>query len=565
MTSPTSHSRTSSIYVDAPEFSSGSAEAVLPPVDSPSLQQAASSPSELAETEQDNDNDSEEEEDEQEELEVVFDSDDNAVDDIGNENETLDGSQDEEELDEEEIQMEVDPATGLQRATSLTRRTRQARSSSLASRLRRQQRQLSRARPSYAERSERPDRSNSLAGSSAGSSRVTGLRAAPATFTASAPAVDEKAQSELRRKIMEIQRNPDINFADKASMIQEGHLGCQHYRRGCKLKANCCGKWFNCRFCHDDVSDHAIIRNETKMMLCMHCKTAQPAAQSCSSCNAQLAKYYCNVCKLWDDHPEKAIYHCDDCGICRIGNGLGLDFFHCTKCNICMNIHLKDNHKCIERNLECDCPICGEYMFTSITTVIFMPCGHCIHSTCHDDYIKTSYQCPTCWKALGDMSTYYAKIDSLLADQTMPPEYANIFSIVLCNDCEVKSEAPYHFLYHKCDKCKGYNTKVLETFKRISEGQTQVIENATASGAAGTAPENNISGGSSSAVAASSGSGSASASGVGSSSSPTTTGPITLTTTVYLPEAPRSPLLEGNAADDMSFRDGSNPSGNSAP
>ena len=84
------------------------------------------------------------------------------------------------------------------------------------------------------------------------------------------------------------------------------------------------------------------------------------------------------------------------------------------------------------------------------------------------------------------MSTYYAKIDSLLAEQTMPPEYANIFSIVLCNDCEVKSEAPYHFLYHKCDKCKGYNTKVLETFKRISEGQTQVIENATASGAAGT-------------------------------------------------------------------------------
>jgi hypothetical protein len=36
----------------------------------------------------------------------------------------------------------------------------------------------------------------------------------------SAPAVDEKAQSELRRKIMEIQRDPNIKFADKAGMIQ---------------------------------------------------------------------------------------------------------------------------------------------------------------------------------------------------------------------------------------------------------------------------------------------------------------------------------------------------------
>ena len=34
-------------------------------------------------------------------------------------------------------------------------------------------------------------------------------------------------------------------------------------------------------------------------------------------------------CKLWDDDPHKSIYHCNDCGICRIGKGLGKDFFHC--------------------------------------------------------------------------------------------------------------------------------------------------------------------------------------------------------------------------------------------
>ncbi|KAG0281149.1 hypothetical protein BGZ95_006448 [Linnemannia exigua] len=342
---------------------------------------------------------------------------------------------------------------------------------------------------------------------------------------------------------------------------EHGQLGCKHYRRGCKLKANCCGRWFNCRFCHDDASDHTIVRSETKMMLCMHCQTIQDAAQNCSSCKARMAVYYCEACKLWDDDPKKHIYHCDDCGICRIGQGLGRDYFHCKKCNVCMNIQLQDKHKCIERNLECDCPICGEYMFTSTSTVIFMPCGHCIHSRCHEDYIKTSYQCPTCWKSLGDMSVYYSKIDSLLAEQTMPADYANIFSIVLCNDCEVKSETPYHFLYHRCDKCRGYNTKVLETFKRVgTDGQVQVVDNAIASGTTGTVPENNITGGTS-VVGGNTGSSSSSSSaaGVGTSSG---SNALTAGGPVVNVSVPRSPLMDENASGDMTMV---GISGNSAP
>lgn len=149
-------------------------------------------------------------------------------------------------------------------------------------------------------------------------------------------------------------------------------LGCKHYQRNAKLQAHCCGKWFSCRFCHDEVSDHVITRNLTKTMLCMFCKTVQPAGKVCVNCKMDTAAYYCDECKLWDNDGKKHIYHCSDCGICRIGKGLGKDYFHCKTCNICMAMSLKGNHKCIERNLECDCPICGEYMFTSTTTVIFM-------------------------------------------------------------------------------------------------------------------------------------------------------------------------------------------------
>ncbi|CDS12851.1 hypothetical protein LRAMOSA05035 [Lichtheimia ramosa] len=252
------------------------------------------------------------------------------------------------------------------------------------------------------------------------------------------------------------------SYHDKANNI----LGCKHYRRKVKLVANCCGVIFPCRFCHDEASDHNIIRHETKEMVCMQCQERQPASQHCRSCGIQVAKYYCDKCKLWDDDENKSIYHCDDCGICRQGKGLGQDFFHCRKCNICMSMSMRDGHRCIERNLESDCPICGEYMFTSTTTVIFMPCGHCIHKLCYTAYIQTSYQCPTCLKSLGDMSEYFERLDRELERQPMPPEYEKYVSYIFCNDCEKKSRAKYHFFYHKCEHCKSYNTTVLKTENR---------------------------------------------------------------------------------------------------
>lgn len=106
-------------------------------------------------------------------------------------------------------------------------------------------------------------------------------------------------------------------------------LGCQHYKRNVKLQCVACKKWYTCRFCHDAVEDHHLIRHKTENMLCMICGHAQPAAAFCEKCDEQAAQYFCEVCKLWDNDSKKSIYHCTDCGICRIGQGLGKDFFHC--------------------------------------------------------------------------------------------------------------------------------------------------------------------------------------------------------------------------------------------
>lgn len=106
-------------------------------------------------------------------------------------------------------------------------------------------------------------------------------------------------------------------------------LGCQHYERNVKLQCSTCQKWYSCRFCHDAEEDHVLIRKDTKNMLCMLCRTPQRASDICVNCGEMTAQYYCNICKLWENRQSKPIYHCNDCGICRRGLGLGKDFFHC--------------------------------------------------------------------------------------------------------------------------------------------------------------------------------------------------------------------------------------------
>lgn len=106
-------------------------------------------------------------------------------------------------------------------------------------------------------------------------------------------------------------------------------LGCVHYKRNVRIQCAECEKWYTCRLCHDAVEEHILPRRLTKHMLCMLCGHPQKASDTCVKCGENAASYYCSICKLWSDDVNKHIYHCDDCGICRVGRGLEKDFFHC--------------------------------------------------------------------------------------------------------------------------------------------------------------------------------------------------------------------------------------------
>ncbi|OJD19252.1 hypothetical protein AJ78_00782 [Emergomyces pasteurianus Ep9510] len=235
-------------------------------------------------------------------------------------------------------------------------------------------------------------------------------------------------------------------------------LGCQHYKRRVKLQCYTCKNWYPCRFCHDQEADHVLIRRATQNMLCMMCSTPQPAAQWCKSCGVQAACYYCSVCKLWDNDSQKSIYHCNDCGICRIGQGIGKDYYHCKTCSVCIPISIRQTHRCIERSTQCDCPICGDYMFTSPEAVIFMKCGHSIHQKCFSQYSKTSYRCPICSKSIANMEAHFRSLDRTIKDQPMPPDFRDTRALISCNDCSAKSAVQYHWLGLKCEICYSYNT-----------------------------------------------------------------------------------------------------------
>ncbi|RVW48551.1 Zinc finger protein BRUTUS [Vitis vinifera] len=99
----------------------------------------------------------------------------------------------------------------------------------------------------------------------------------------------------------------------------------------------------------------------------------------------------------------RTVYHCPFCNLCRVGKGLGVDFFHCMTCNCCLAMKLAD-HKCREKGLETNCPICCDDMFSSSAVVRALPCGHFMHSACFQAYTCSHYICPICSKSLGDMA-----------------------------------------------------------------------------------------------------------------------------------------------------------------
>eukprot|EP01022_Parablepharisma_sp_SALTPOND_P008058 TRINITY_DN135130_c1_g1_i1.p1 TRINITY_DN135130_c1_g1~~TRINITY_DN135130_c1_g1_i1.p1 ORF type:complete len:432 (+),score=-13.07 TRINITY_DN135130_c1_g1_i1:100-1296(+) len=162
--------------------------------------------------------------------------------------------------------------------------------------------------------------------------------------------------------------------------------------------------------------------------------TSVQVQEKCTNCGVAFGKYYCSICKLFDNNTTKGQFHCDGCGICRQGGKE--NFFHCTICCCCLPITLKEEHKCIPNLLQSECPVCLEDMMHSTQESVILPkCSHALHKKCFMELSKFNYQCPLCFKSFADMSHAYTQLEAEIASNPMPEDYQNKSVTILCNDC----------------------------------------------------------------------------------------------------------------------------------
>lgn len=242
---------------------------------------------------------------------------------------------------------------------------------------------------------------------------------------------------------------------------------CTHYHRWLIPICHTCKKPFNCHFCHDEVSDHKMIRNKTLMMKCLLCNCIQQISKVCINpeCIKKVHQYTCLKCSMWENKKNRELYHCDKCGICRVG--IKEQVKHCDKCNLCIKKRYFNQHICSHDNKNTDCPICLEPAWEGQKLTTTLKCGHIIHHDCLNQYVKNSinYKCPLCNKSMFNMSNYWIQIENYVNSQEMPDEYMNWKSEIICCDCNKTSITKYHFEYHKCQNCNSWNTIVNHVHK----------------------------------------------------------------------------------------------------
>ncbi|KAK3858841.1 hypothetical protein Pcinc_034996 [Petrolisthes cinctipes] len=234
--------------------------------------------------------------------------------------------------------------------------------------------------------------------------------------------------------------------------------GCAHYKRKCKLVSPCCKNNYVCRFCHDETESHQLDRAKITQVECLECGFEQDITNTCANddCAVQFGKYFCSLCKLFDDE-DKGQYHCDGCGLCRVGHRD--KFFHCNICDLCLPKGIKNTHKCIEKMSKANCPVCLEDIHTSRVVSHVPPCGHLIHRPCFDDLIKAGfYACPTCATSMINMNEVWKSLDDEIEETPMPSEYSDLLCFILCRDCHRECLTVFHVLGHKCSECGSYNT-----------------------------------------------------------------------------------------------------------
>ena len=133
----------------------------------------------------------------------------------------------------------------------------------------------------------------------------------------------------------------------------------------------------------DIQKNHRINRHAVTHVKCSRCQLIQPKSATCQGCHIDFSAYYCSICTLYDDkYKEKEIYHCEKCGICKVGGRE--TSYHCDGCDVCYKLPMEENHVCVKGRLSQACSVCLEDLESSRQSIIFTNCNHNMHKGCLD-------------------------------------------------------------------------------------------------------------------------------------------------------------------------------------
>ncbi|PJF20036.1 MutS family protein MSH5 [Paramicrosporidium saccamoebae] len=202
------------------------------------------------------------------------------------------------------------------------------------------------------------------------------------------------------------------------------NLGCRHYRCNCKFRSECCEAWYTCRLCHDEKEDHSIDRRADRAI--DQWRTISVAFVISGTMIQRNPFSTVKNARFVEKGSERTLYTVTDA-------------------------------------LDASAP-----PITQITNVWMGPCRAAVRFVgriCSPQLQRFSL-CPAAMRSIfcAITSTQGILINEMMESQQMPEEYTRVKSQILCNDCEKKSVAKFHFVYHRCEHCSSYNTKLLRTF-----------------------------------------------------------------------------------------------------
>eukprot|EP00804_Cyclotella_cryptica_P019991 CCRYP_007880-RC/>CCRYP_007880-RC protein AED:0.10 eAED:0.12 QI:222/0.5/0.6/1/0.5/0.6/5/0/393 len=251
-------------------------------------------------------------------------------------------------------------------------------------------------------------------------------------------------------------------------------MACVHYQRKNNVVSPCCNKVFGCRVCHDEISVSCgpMDRFAIKEIVCKECNTRQSSSTNvCLSCGVTFAEWHCPKCNLWMDLSKRP-FHCDKCGICRVGGQE--NFRHCDQCCMCISNAVYETHNCIKTStkaiVQCVARTCflldrarrtchAGMLF--IVGIRFLTRMLIYRRIALETWLALTIAVRS--KTIMSRTSMAAAWQARARDiemQPMPEDLARIVNI-MCNDCEKKSaNCSWHFLGVQCPECRSFNTVV---------------------------------------------------------------------------------------------------------